>query len=121
MIRTAPRRLAFRVEYDGTDFHGWAKQPGTRTVQGTLESVLSAFLKEPVRVDGASRTDAGVHARDQLAAVTLHHPIRLRGFQKGINRRLMLVVFIKQPARINRGIAINGKLVAPSNKVSAAL
>jgi tRNA pseudouridine38-40 synthase len=58
------------------------------TIQQALEEAIAAVVKATVTVNGASRTDAGVHARDQLAAVTLHHPIRTHGLAKGVNRRL---------------------------------
>ena len=94
-MASPPRRLAFRVEYDGTDFFVWQVQPGGRpTVQETLTRTIERVVGHPVRVDGASRTDAGVHARDQRAAVTLHHPIRPEGLVKAVNRRLPLSVAI---------------------------
>jgi tRNA pseudouridine38-40 synthase len=84
-----PRRLAFKVEYDGTDFHGWQFQPDTdATIQGELQRAIKAFLGLEAQVDGASRTDAGVHAQDQLAACTVAHPVGVSGFPKGVNRRL---------------------------------
>jgi tRNA pseudouridine38-40 synthase len=90
------RRLAFTVEYDGTDFHGWAAQPTVEpTLQQTLADAVKAVVGHPVRVDGASRTDAGVHARDQRAAVTVHHPIRPEGLVKAINRRLPPAVAVR--------------------------
>ena len=63
-------RLRIDCAYDGADFSGWAAQPGRRTAQGTLEVALATALRLPeVRVTVAGRTDAGVHARGQVAHV----------------------------------------------------
>lgn len=64
-------RLRLDLAYDGTDFSGWAAQPSLRTVEGELASALGTVLRspEPVSITVAGRTDAGVHARGQVAHV----------------------------------------------------
>lgn len=56
------------IEYDGTAFRGWAKQPGQRTVQAELEAALETVLRERVELTVAGRTDTGVHAEGQVAS-----------------------------------------------------
>ncbi|MFR9752244.1 tRNA pseudouridine(38-40) synthase TruA [Nocardia sp. 004] len=64
----APRtRVRLDISYDGTDFIGWARQPGLRTVQGVLEDALSKVFREPIQLTVAGRTDSGVHAEGQVA------------------------------------------------------
>jgi tRNA pseudouridine38-40 synthase len=63
-----PMNFAGLVEYDGTDFAGWAVQPGFRTVEGTLVEALETILRQPVKLIVAGRTDAGVHASGQVVS-----------------------------------------------------
>ena len=60
-------RIRLTVEYDGTNYSGWQRQENAVSVQQRLEEALSKLLREDVRVTGASRTDAGVHALGQIA------------------------------------------------------
>ena len=76
------RNFKLMIEYDGTDFHGWQRQPRLRTVQGTMEEALAAFFGTDVQINGAGRTDAGVHALAQTCNTVLDTdltPEQLRG------------------------------------------
>ena len=73
-------RLRLTVHYDGSAFHGWQYQPDRRTIQGELISALSTLADKPVSVMGSGRTDAGVHAKCQVAHCDLDkewEPFRL--------------------------------------------
>jgi len=67
-------QLKLIVEYEGAAYQGWQLQPGDQTVQAVLERALATALRAPVRVRGAGRTDAGVHACGQVAAVRVSQP-----------------------------------------------
>jgi tRNA pseudouridine38-40 synthase len=82
------RRIQLTIAYDGTDFHGWQVQPGLATIQGTLEQVFAEIEGCAVHVAGSGRTDAGVHALCQTAAVSLENPIPLSNLRKAANRLL---------------------------------
>jgi tRNA pseudouridine38-40 synthase len=82
-------RYVARVQYDGTDFEGFQTQVGRRTVQGELEGTLSQILAgSRVKVEGAGRTDAGVHAKGQLIAFTW--PGRQTAAQLGVSLAALL-------------------------------
>lgn len=82
------RRIKIQISYDGTDYHGWQVQPGLPTIQGTLQAVISEIEGKPVEVAGSGRTDAGVHALAQVAAVSIGNPIPLDNLRRAVNRLL---------------------------------
>ena len=75
----AATRVRLDLAYDGTDFHGWADQPGLRTVEGEVAAALSVIARTPVRLGVAGRTDAGVHARHQVAHADLPQALAVAG------------------------------------------
>jgi tRNA pseudouridine38-40 synthase len=81
--------LRLDIEYDGSGFRGWARQPGLRTVQGELEAALARILREEVALTVAGRTDTGVHARGQVASFTTAAtlPADLRRSLNGVGPR----------------------------------
>lgn len=74
-------RLRFSVAYDGTHFHGWAAQPGLRTVQGELTDIVETIFQQQVEMIVAGRTDAGVHARAQVFQIDVDNsaPLDITG------------------------------------------
>lgn len=80
--------VRLRVAYDGSELAGWQRQPGLRTVQGELEHALSALVGTPMEVRGVSRTDAGVHADDQVVAFDSPRELPMQGWIRGLNGKL---------------------------------
>lgn len=78
----------FLIEYDGTRYYGWQRQPNQNTIQGKLESVLSAMCKKEVEVIGAGRTDGGVHAKGMVANVNLETELSAEEIRDYLNRYL---------------------------------
>ena len=73
------------LEYDGTLFSGWQIQPEQRTIQEEVEKALREITKENIRITGAGRTDAGVHALGQMASFKTRKDVPLSAYEKGIN------------------------------------
>jgi tRNA pseudouridine38-40 synthase len=84
--------LRLTIEYDGTAYVGWQRQPEGVSIQGLLEDALAAFERGPVTVHGAGRTDAGVHALGQVASVRTRAAHDVATLQRALNAVLPLDV-----------------------------
>jgi tRNA pseudouridine38-40 synthase len=85
---TAGRTFKLIIEYDGSAFHGWQRQKNDRTVQETIENALAVMTRDPVTVIGSGRTDAGVHARGQVAGFKTRSRLDADAFLNGLNSLL---------------------------------
>ena len=92
------RRIKLTLSYDGTDSNGWQVQPGLETIQGLLQAAFFQIEKNPVHVAGSGRTDAGVHALAQVAAVSIENPIPVANLKKALNRLLPPAIRILEAA-----------------------
>lgn len=84
------RTIRLTLAYDGTGFRGWARQPdpSIRTIEGVVAAELENVLREPVKLSVAGRTDAGVHARSQVASLITSSSVQPERLQKALNGAL---------------------------------
>jgi tRNA pseudouridine38-40 synthase len=98
------RNIKLLIEYDGTNFAGWQRQPDKRTVQETIEKVLQKITQEKIHLIGASRTDAGVHALGQVANFHTKSEIPCRKFLTALNGLLPADVSVKKVEDVGAGL-----------------
>ena len=94
------RKIKLVVAYDGTDYHGWQIQPGFRTVQGMLCAAATSVLRCPTHVQGASRTDAGVHAQGQVGLIETVHPIPTDHLHLALNDHLPQDIVVRSAREV---------------------
>ncbi|WP_294387925.1 tRNA pseudouridine(38-40) synthase TruA [uncultured Clostridium sp.] len=80
--------IKLTLEYDGTNYYGWQKQKGMKTIQGEIEEALFLVTKEKCEVTGSSRTDAGVHAKGFIANFKTNSNVPPERFREALNVKL---------------------------------
>jgi tRNA pseudouridine38-40 synthase len=93
-------RFALRIAYAGAGFDGWWRQPGRRTVAGCLDAACDRLGESDARAEGASRTDAGVHARDQWAHFDCRRTWKAGELLANLNRHLDADLAVQAVARV---------------------
>jgi len=94
------RNIKLLIEYDGTNYHGWQIQPNGLTIQEVIEKKLEVMTRQPVRLIGSGRTDAGVHALGQVANFRTSASIPVEGFWRGLNSLLPRDIVIKSAEEV---------------------
>lgn len=95
------RNIKLIIEYDGTDYHGWQYQPNARTIQGIMEERIGRIVNEKVGLSASGRTDAGVHALNQVANFRTSSGIPCEALQKGLNALLPYDIVVKEVSEVD--------------------
>ncbi len=90
------KRILLTIEYDGTGYCGWQKQPNQKTVQGEIEDAILRSIGERVEIFGSGRTDAGVHGLNQTAHFDLKAPVPISKMAEVLNNALPSDISIKK-------------------------
>jgi tRNA pseudouridine38-40 synthase len=96
------QRIALVIQYIGTNFHGWQRQPQHRSVQAEIENAIALFIGYPVNLHGAGRTDSGVHAAAQVAHFDVASVVPPHKWATILNSRLPKDILIKASAAVDR-------------------
>ncbi len=97
------RNIRIIVEYDGTCYHGWQRQPNGITIQQVLEEAAGRIVNRPVKIVGSGRTDAGVHALNQVAHFQTESTLPACNLLRGINSLMPADIVIKDLADAEEG------------------
>lgn len=107
------RNWLLQIAYDGTDYHGWQRQPGVATVQGRVEDALARLFRRPVAIMGCSRTDAGVHALAQMVScrAPAFPPIPADNTRAALNNLLPPTIRVVQLQPVDPTFSARGRAV----------
>ena len=106
----ALRNVKLTIAYDGSRYHGWQIQPDFTTVQGTIQEAVRSLLGPEVRLFGASRTDAGVHALGQAGLIQIDSPIPTENLARAITDRLPDDIAIVRAEDVRMGFDLIGEV-----------
>lgn len=106
------RNVKLTIAYDGSDYHGWQIQPGFATIQQTVQDAARSLLGPNVRVCGASRTDAGVHALGQIALIQIDSPVPTENLARAITDRLPDDIAIVKAEEVRMGFDVIGDVTS---------
>jgi len=95
------RNLKLTLEYDGENYHGWQRQPRVTTIQGIIEEALAKVLQKKISLIGAGRTDAGVHARGQVANFKTKSNLPLKNLKAALNSLLPEDIVVKHAVHVS--------------------
>ena len=95
------RNIKLTIEYDGKDFNGWQKQPNKLNIQGEIERAIYNITKEEVDLIGSGRTDAGVHAWNQIANFKTNSNISIEKMAIAINSQLKNSIVVKKAEEVD--------------------
>ncbi len=96
-------RFKLTLHYDGSSFRGWQSQPGAPTVQGEIEAAVARLTGERRPVAGSGRTDSGVHATGQVAAVAMPARWTARALRRSLNALLSDAVWVREVKAVHDG------------------
>jgi tRNA pseudouridine38-40 synthase len=94
------RYFKLTIEYDGSDFSGWQVQPDRRTVQGELYRAFGELSRGEIKITGAGRTDAGVHATGQVASVRVETDLSAGAIHRAVAAKLPADILVKQTEEV---------------------
>jgi tRNA pseudouridine38-40 synthase len=94
------RRILISIEYDGTNYVGWQRQQGLKSIQGEIEKALTKMFKKEILIDGVSRTDKGVHARNQKAVFLIDNNIANDKIPIALNSMIPQDIIVKDAIEV---------------------
>ncbi|MBN1391479.1 MAG: tRNA pseudouridine(38-40) synthase TruA [Sedimentisphaerales bacterium] len=104
----AVRNIKLTISYDGLNYSGWQNQPGKHTIQGLLQQALGDLTGTFIKINGASRTDAGVSALGQVANFIIDSPIPTENFTNALNHRLLRDIVVTEAVEVAQDFDASG-------------